>query len=66
MGSRRVRSSASFSPAGLAPIERAGRSTAATAGLKPGDEVIGIDGQDVAGANAYLLYSLTPAASRRC
>ena len=34
-------------------------SPAAAAGLKPGDEVIGIDGQDVTGANTYLMYSLT-------
>ena len=34
-------------------------SPAAAAGLKPGDEVISIDGQDVTGPNAYLLNSLT-------
>ena len=34
-------------------------SPAATAGLKPGDEVVTIDGQDVTGPNAYLLLGLT-------
>jgi len=34
-------------------------SAAATAGLKPGDEIVGVDGQDVTGGNSYLLGSLT-------
>ncbi len=34
-------------------------SPAAAAGLKPGDEVISVDGQDVTGPNTYLMYSLT-------
>ena len=34
-------------------------STAAAAGLKVGDEIVSVDGQDVTGGNSYLLNSLT-------
>lgn len=34
-------------------------SAAATGGMKVGDEIVSVDGQDVTGANSYLLGSLT-------
>ncbi len=34
-------------------------SAAAAAGMKIGDEVVSVDGQDVTGANSYLLWTLT-------
>lgn len=34
-------------------------SVAATGGMKVGDEIVSVDGQDVTGANSYLLGSLT-------
>ena len=34
-------------------------SPAATAGLKPGDEIVSVDGTDVSGPNAYLYGTLT-------
>jgi len=34
-------------------------SPAAAAGLKPGDEVVTVDGQDVTGPSGYLLHNLT-------
>ena len=34
-------------------------SVAAAGGMKPGDEIVSVDGQDVTGANSYLHGSLT-------